>query len=101
MGQSALGAHWNKATPRPQRARFLKAADSAEARAYSERFGQYGGQTLTVGKVTTRPNGVFIVDSKLNQSNGQPIKLRMGSPRRRPRPAHHRRQSRGRQHGHD
>ena len=24
---------------------------------------------------TSRPNGVFIVDSKLNQSNGQPIKL--------------------------
>ena len=24
---------------------------------------------------TTRPNGVFVVDSKLNQSNGQPIKL--------------------------
>jgi phospholipid transport system substrate-binding protein len=74
MGQAALGANWNKATE-AQRARFLKAAESAEARAYSERFGQYGGQTVVVGKVTARPNGVSIVDSKINQSNGQPIKL--------------------------
>ena len=74
MGQQALGANWNKASE-AQRVRFLKAAESAEARAYSERFGQYGGQILTVGKVTPRPNGVFIVDSQLSQSSGQPIKL--------------------------
>jgi phospholipid transport system substrate-binding protein len=74
MGQTALGANWNKADQQ-QHARFLKAVESAEARAYSERFGQYGGQTVTVGKVTSRPNGVFIVDSRINQSNGQPIKL--------------------------
>ena len=43
MGQSALGTHW-AATPPAQRERFLKAVVSAEARAYSERFGQYGGQ---------------------------------------------------------
>src|SRR5215471_9842366 len=69
MGQQALGQFWNKATE-AERARFLKAAETAEARAYSERFGQYGGQTLTLGKVMTRPNGVVMVDSKLNQSNG-------------------------------
>ena len=74
MGQQALGAHWAKANE-AQRTRFLTATETAEARAYSERFGQYGGQTLAIGKVVTRPNGVFIVDSKLNQSNGQPIKL--------------------------
>jgi phospholipid transport system substrate-binding protein len=72
MGQSALGTHW-AATPPPQRERFLKAAVSAEARAYSERFGQYGGQTLSVGRVSTRPNGVTVVDSKLSQAGGQPI----------------------------
>jgi phospholipid transport system substrate-binding protein len=74
MGQSALGANWAKANE-AQRVRFLKATETAEARAYSERFGQYGGQTLVIGKVASRPNGVFIVDSRLNQSNGQPIKL--------------------------
>jgi len=74
MGQTALGANWNK-TSEAQRARFLKAAETAEARAYSERFGQYAGQTLTVGKVTPRPNGLFIVDSQLSQTSGQPVKL--------------------------
>src|SRR4029079_6604099 len=74
MAQTALGTHWAKATPE-QQARFVKATETAEAKAYAERFGQYAGQTLTIGKTTSRPNGVFIVDSKLNQSNGQPIKL--------------------------
>jgi phospholipid transport system substrate-binding protein len=74
MGQSALGTHW-AATPAPQRERFLKAVVSAEARAYSERFGQYAGQTLTVGRVSSRPNGVSVVDSKLSQANGQPITI--------------------------
>ena len=74
MGQTALGAHWAKATEE-QRVRFLRATAAAEAKAYSERFGQYAGQTVSVGKTTARPNGVFIVDSRINQSNGQPIKL--------------------------
>ncbi|WP_422011237.1 MlaC/ttg2D family ABC transporter substrate-binding protein [Reyranella sp.] len=74
MGRSALGTHWSQATE-SERARFLKAVATAEAKAYSERFGQYGGQTLTIGKVTPRANGVTIVDSRLNQTSGQPIKL--------------------------
>ncbi len=74
MSQAALGANWNKATE-AQRVRFLKAVETTEARAYSERFGQYGGQTLAIKKVSKRPNGVSIVESSLNQTNGQPIKL--------------------------
>ena len=74
MARAALGTHWNTATEQ-ERARFLKAVATAEAKAYSERFGQYGGQTLTIGKVTPRANGVTIVDSRLNQTTGQPIKL--------------------------
>lgn len=74
MGQSALGTHWAGTSPQ-QRERFLNAVVSAEARAYSERFGQYGGQTLAVGRVSARPNGVTVVDSKLSQTNGQPIAI--------------------------
>jgi phospholipid transport system substrate-binding protein len=74
MGRAALATHWDATSPE-QRERFLKAEVSAEARAYSERFGQYGGQTLAVTRVTPRPNGATVVDSKLNQSNGQPIAL--------------------------
>jgi len=74
MGRSALATYWDQ-TNEQQKERFLKAAIAAEAKAYSERFGQYGGQTLAIGKVSSRPNGVQIVESKLNQTNGQPIKI--------------------------
>jgi len=74
MGQQALGKYWASTSPEQQQ-RYLKAAVDAEAHAYAERFGQYGGQTLTLGKVTARPNGASVVDSRLNQSNGQPIKI--------------------------
>ena len=76
MGQMALGKYWDGTTPE-QRARFLKATATAEARAYNERFGQYGGQSVTVNKVSPRANGVFEVDSQINQPNGgEPVKLR-------------------------
>ena len=74
MGRAALATHWEATNPQ-QRERFLAAAVSAEARAYSERFGQYGGQTLVVTSVSNRPNNVTVVASKLNQSNGQPISI--------------------------
>jgi phospholipid transport system substrate-binding protein len=86
MGQQALGKYWASTTP-DQQQRYLQAAVGAEAHAYAERFGQYGGQTLTVGKVTPKANGLSVVDSKLNQSNGQPINMQWevrdsgGSPR--------------------
>jgi phospholipid transport system substrate-binding protein len=74
MGRAALATHWEATNPQ-QRERFLAAAVSAEARAYSERFGQYGGQTLAVTSVSNRPNNVTVVASKLSQSNGQPISI--------------------------
>jgi len=86
MGQQALGKYWASTTP-DQQQRYLQAAVGAEAHAYAERFGQYGGQTLTLGKVTPKANGVSAVDSKLNQTSGQPINIQWevrdsgGSPR--------------------
>src|SRR4051794_33198485 len=73
MGRAALATHWDGTTPE-QRDRFLKAVISAEARAYAERFGQYGGQTLAVTSVSDR-NGASVVTRKLNQTNGQPIAI--------------------------
>jgi phospholipid transport system substrate-binding protein len=74
MGQAALATHWNAASPE-QRERFLKAVISSEARAYTTRFSQYSGQTLSVVRVSQRTGGVSVVDSKLSQSNGQPINI--------------------------
>jgi phospholipid transport system substrate-binding protein len=74
MGRSALATHWDQATPE-QRERFLKVQASAEAHAYAQRFAQYAGQRLTVSRVTPRGNGVSLVDSKLDQSNGEPVAI--------------------------
>jgi phospholipid transport system substrate-binding protein len=76
MARSALGKHWNQATP-DQRERFLKTAASAEAHAYAKRFGQYGGQTLTVDRSTPkmRGDGVSIVNSTLTQTNAEPLAI--------------------------
>ena len=74
MGRQTLGNYWNQTTPE-QRERFLKANAAAEARAYAERFGQYRGQTVAVGRVNARGNGVFVVDSTLNQTDGAPVAL--------------------------
>ena len=74
MGRAALGTHW-EGTPEAERQRYLKAAVASEAHAYSERFGQYAGQTLAVGRVSPRGNGISLVDSKLNQADGPPITM--------------------------
>ncbi len=76
MARSALGTHWNQLTPE-QRQRYLKAVIDSEAHSYAERFGQYGGQTLTVDKVIPRANGVSLVDSRLSQKNPSdpPVKI--------------------------
>jgi phospholipid transport system substrate-binding protein len=76
MGRSALGANWTKATEE-QRQRYLKAEINAEAHSYAERFGQYGGQLLTIDKVTPRPNGGTQVDSRLSQKDPKdpPVKI--------------------------
>src|SRR5258708_24862359 len=79
MGRSALGTHWNQASDQ-QRARFLAAVEASEARAYSERLARHAGYSVTIGKVMARPNGVWIVDSRLSQTGGQSPRIRWGVP---------------------
>jgi phospholipid transport system substrate-binding protein len=74
MGRATLATYWDQATP-AQRERFLKVQTNAEAHAYAQRFAQYAGQRLAVSGVNRRANGVSIVDSKLDQSNGEPIAI--------------------------
>src|SRR5262249_40362892 len=71
MGRSTLGSHWEQATPE-QRQRFLNVVASAEAHSYSQRFGQYAGQTLTLSRVSPRGSGGSLADGKLNPRNGGP-----------------------------
>jgi phospholipid transport system substrate-binding protein len=76
MARFTLGVHWDKASPE-QRERFLKVAANAEAHAYARRFGDYGGQTLTVDRATprSRGNGISVVNSQLSQTDGEPLAL--------------------------
>ena len=74
MGSKALGTHWSQASEQ-QRMRFLAAVETSEARAYSERLGSFARGTVTIGTVSTRPNGAWMVDSTLTLASGQPIKL--------------------------
>lgn len=74
MGRLALGTHWNEASEQ-QRARILAAFETAEVRAYRERLGQLDGWTLTIEKVVSRPNSVWIVDSLFSHTSGQSIKI--------------------------
>jgi phospholipid transport system substrate-binding protein len=76
MARSALGNHWNQASPE-QRERFLKVAANAEAHAYASRFGQYGGQTLTVDRAipVSRGDGISVVGSKLSQTDDEPLAI--------------------------
>jgi phospholipid transport system substrate-binding protein len=76
MARAALGKHWDHATP-GQRDRFLKAAASAEAHSYARRFGQYGGQTLTVdhSMPKVRGDGISIVNSTLTQTDAEPLAI--------------------------
>ena len=74
MGRQALGTHWGEASAQ-QRARFLAALETAEARAYSERLGKLAAYTLTIDNVVARTSGVWIVNALLTQASGQLIKL--------------------------
>ena len=74
IGRLALGNHWNEASEQ-QRARFLAALETGEVRSYSERLGKLAGFTLTIAKVVSQPNGVWIVNSLLTHASGQSIKL--------------------------
>jgi phospholipid transport system substrate-binding protein len=74
MGRSALGVRWNQ-VDEMQRARFLRAVESSEARVYGERLGKYADYTVAIGKVSSRPNSVWIVDSSLKRTSGEPTRI--------------------------
>ena len=44
-------------------------------RSYSERLGKLAGFTLTIAKVVSRPDSVWIVDSLLSHASSQSTKL--------------------------
>jgi phospholipid transport system substrate-binding protein len=65
MARQGLGAHWEAATVE-QRARFVAAIETTEARAYSERLGLLSGATLAIDKVAAKGAGVWTIDSSVD-----------------------------------
>ena len=74
MASAALGQHWVAASE-PQKARLLTAVETSEARAYSDRLGNFTGATAQVGGAVARAPGVWLVDSRFTLANGQPLKI--------------------------
>ena len=74
MARLVLGTHWNEASEQ-QRARILAALETADVRAFSERLGKLAECTLTIAKVVSRPNSVWIVDSVFSHTSGLSIKV--------------------------
>jgi phospholipid transport system substrate-binding protein len=74
IGRLALGTHWNEATDQ-QRTRFLAALETAEVLAFSERLDKLAECTLTITKVVSRPNRIWIVDSLFSHTSGLSIKV--------------------------
>jgi phospholipid transport system substrate-binding protein len=60
--RQTLGAYWEAATL-DQRARFVAALETSEARAYGERLGMLSGATLVIDRTTPHGAGVWTVDS--------------------------------------
>src|SRR4051812_6140449 len=69
--RQALGAHWEAATPE-QRARFVAALETSEARAYGERLALLQNATLVVDRITARGAGAWTVDSSVDSPGDLP-----------------------------
>jgi phospholipid transport system substrate-binding protein len=74
IGRSVLGRHWSAATPE-QRQRFLAAFQKSEVKAYSDRFKQYSGQTLKVGKVTANGAAQLVHSEIVQPNSSQPVQV--------------------------
>jgi ABC-type transporter MlaC component len=74
IGRLTLGTHWNEATDQ-QRTRFLAALETVEVLAFGERLDKLAECTLTITKVVSRPNGIWIVDSLFSHTSGLSIKV--------------------------
>jgi phospholipid transport system substrate-binding protein len=74
VGRLALGMYWDRASEQ-QKARFLDAVEASEARTYSERLGRHAGYSVIIGTVRSRPDKAWVVESRLNQAGGLPLKI--------------------------
>lgn len=72
IGRFALGRYWRNAS-KAQRSEYLKLFKNMVIESYAQRFGEYGGQTLTVERSRMDNERDTIVFSRL--SGSQPVSI--------------------------
>lgn len=85
IGRFTMGAHWRQMSPSQQQA-FLDAFERYAVRAYTQRIGEYNGQTLDVTSAADMGRRGILVRSVLKQPGAQDLQIewlvsdRNGSP---------------------
>jgi phospholipid transport system substrate-binding protein len=74
ISKFVLGRYWKLATP-DQQAEFAQLLEKLLTQSYAKAFAQYSGQKFTVTGARSNDDGSTIVNSTINQPNGDIIRL--------------------------
>lgn len=74
IARFTLGRNWKAATD-AQKAEYIKLFETMIVKTYAQRFSDYSGQQLKVGKSTKASERDSIVDSQIIQKNGPPVSV--------------------------
>lgn len=72
IARFTLGTHWRNATD-AQKAEYIKLFEKMIVSTYAQRFSEYSGQDLKVGKATKASDRDTVVNSQILQNGGPPI----------------------------
>ncbi len=74
IARFTLGPNWRNATD-PQKAEYIKLFEKMIVTTYAQRFSEYSGQELKVGKATKASDRDTVVSSQIIQQDGPPISV--------------------------
>jgi phospholipid transport system substrate-binding protein len=74
IARFVLGRYWRVATP-DERDEYTKLFEDYIVQSYSQRFTQYGGETLQVGGAAAQDDNEVMVGSNLVRPSGPPVKV--------------------------
>lgn len=72
IARFAAGRIWREMSD-DQQSRFIDAFSTYVSRIYARRFGEYSGETVTVGRAVDAGKKGVLVQSRISQPNGAPI----------------------------
>ena len=74
ISKFVLGRYWKLATP-DQQSEFQQLLEKLLTQSYAKAFAQYSGQKFTVGNARANDDGSTVVNSTIQQPNGDIIRL--------------------------